>query len=353
MQEQLSPRQQVILRFLVEEYVESGRAVGSRTLTERYSLGVSPATVRNEMAVLERLGYIEHPHTSAGGVPTDQGFRHYVERYAVRSQLPASDQLMIRHQFRQVETQLEGWMQLAASVLAEIAGNLAIVTSPRSRQARLRHFEALSLQERLALLIVVTQDSSVTQSMLHLEEPATQPELRAVADRLNSELANLNAGEAQLFVSELEGLERLIGEQVLTALAAAESGERTDVRSEGFEYMVRQPEFAGDTDLRQIFRLMRGGTLLSILLPQLTDERGVQIFIGEENAPAILQPFGIVVASYGVGRHVTGLLGIVGPRRMPYERSISSVRYMADLMSDLMHDLYFEQLPGGENATPS
>lgn len=351
MHERLTERQQVILRFLVEEYVDSGRAVGSRTLTERYPLGVSPATVRNEMAVLERLGYIEHPHTSAGGAPTDQGFRHYVERYAVRSQLPATDQLTIRHQFRQVEAQLEGWMQLAATVLAEIAGNLAIVTSPHSRQARLRHFEALSLQERLALLIVVTQDSSVTQSMLHLEEPATQAELRAVADQLNAELANLNAAEAHLFIGDLSGLERLIGEQVLTALVAAESGERTEVRSEGFEYMVRQPEFAGDGDLRQIFGLMRGSTLLSILLPQLTEERGVQIFIGEENVHDILQPFGIVVASYGVDRRVTGLLGIVGPRRMPYERSISSVRYMADLMSDLMQDLYYDQLPGGESPT--
>lgn len=351
MNERLTERQQIVLRFLVEEYVESGRAVGSRTLTERYPMGVSPATVRNEMAMLERLGYIEHPHTSAGGVPTDQGFRYYVERYAVRSQLPATDQLTIRHQFRQVEAQLEGWMQLAATVLSEIAGNLAIITSPRSRQARLRHFEALSLQERLALLIVVTQDSSVTQSMLHLEESITQTELRAVSDRLNSELANLDAVEAQLFVDDLDGLERLIGEHVLTALAAAESGERTEVRSEGFEYMVRQPEFAGDGDLRQIFGLMRGSRLLSILLPQLTEERGVQIFIGEENVHDILQPFGIVVASYGVDRRVTGLLGIVGPRRMPYERSISSVRYMADLMSDLMQDLYYDQLPGGESAT--
>lgn len=341
---ELTNRQNRILRYLVEEYVSSGRPVGSKTLIEQYPLNVSSATVRNEMAVLESEGLVEHPHRSAGSIPTDKGLRQYVERYATASSLPTGDQLMIRHQFRQVESQLESWLHLAASVLAEIAGNLSMVTSPRNRQTRLRHFELLSLQPRVALLIVVTQDSAVSQSMIHLDEPVDQEVLSATADRLNAVLNNRTPVEAQEVISSLEDLDQVVASHVLSTLESSRAGERTEVRHEGLEYMVRQPEFQSDDELRGIFGLMRGGALLSLLLPQIDlTASGVQVFIGEENRVNALQPFGIVVSSYGIDERVTGLVGIVGPRRMHYARSISTVRYMADLMSDMMHELYYRE----------
>ncbi len=340
----LTERQQKILRFLIEEYVDASRAVGSRTLAENYPLNVSSATVRNEMSSLEKLGYIEHPHTSSGSIPTDHAYRFYVEQFTSGKRLPSSDQMMIRHQFRQVESQLESWLQLAASVLAEISGNLSLVTSPRNRVSKLRHFELLSLQDRIALLILVTQDSSVTQAMIHLDEPIQQSVLSESAGRLNELLVGKTATEILAESKKLKGFDQLVSQHLVTTLEANESGERTEVRHEGMEYIVRQPEFSsGSNELAQIFGLTRGGALLSMLLPQLSDQQGVQIFIGEENDAVMLHPFGIVVASYGVQEEVTGLLGIVGPRRMEYERSISSVSYMATLMSDLMSDLYYRE----------
>lgn len=339
--EQLTDRQHRILRYLVDEYVDTGKPVGSRTLTEMYPLDVSPATVRNEMAVLEELGLIEHPHRSAGSVPTDRGFRLYVERYAATSRLSTSDQIMIRHQFRQVESRLEGWLQLAASVLAEVSGNLSVVTSPRNRAARLRHFELLSLQPRLALLILVTQDSAVTQSMLHFDQPVEQTALSLVADRLNEAFANLTGSEIRTWLSQTSDLDRVVAEQLVAVLSGNDTWQRTDIRHEGLENMVRQPEFVIDSEMHRIFSLIRGGALVSLLLPQLDPSGDVQIFIGRENTSDALQPYGIVMATYGVDEELTGLLGIVGPRRMQYDRSISSVRYMADLMSDLMSDLYY------------
>lgn len=340
-QQQLTDRQHRVLRYLVEEYVDTGKAVGSRTLTDQYPLDVSPATVRNEMAVLEDLGLVEHPHRSAGSIPTDLGFRLYVERYAASSRLPTSDQITIRHQFRQVETRLEGWLQLAASVLAEVSGNLSLVTSPRNREARLRHFELLSLQPRLALLILVTQDSAVTQSMIHFEVPVEQEDLSAVADRLNNLFANHTGAAIHHWIDELDGLDRDVGEQLMRALSGNDTWQRTDIRHEGLEHMVRQPEFVGDSDMHSIFSLIRGGALVSLLLPQIDRSGDVQIFIGRENDSDVLTPYGVVMATYGVDEELTGLLGIIGPRRMHYDRSISSVRYMADLMSDLMSDLYY------------
>lgn len=337
----LTPRQQIVLRYLVDEYVESGRAVGSNTLVERYPLNVSPATVRNEMAALERLGFIQHPHTSAGRVPTDIGYRYYVEHFAHSSTLPQNDQIMIRHQFRQVESQLESWLQLTASVLAEISGNVSMVTSPHTTFSRLRHFELLSLQDRVALLILVTQDSSINQAMIHFGTPVTQGELSSAADRLNERLRDLSVVEVRNEVALLEGIDRAIGRQVARALASTEAGERSEVHHEGIEHLVRQPEFSTGEDLGSLFDLLRGGTILTALLPQLAADNDVQIFIGSENHADELRSFGIVVASYGIGNQVTGLVGILGPRRMQYDRSISSVRYMSQLVSDLMGDLYY------------
>jgi heat-inducible transcriptional repressor len=338
--DELTPRQHEILRLIVREYVQAGRAVGSKTLIDRYPLNVSSATVRNEMASLERKGYVQALHTSAGRVPTDRGYRYYVEQVASDSSLPAQDQIMIRHQFRQVEGQLDGWLELAASVLAGFARNVSLVTSPRTASSRLRHFELLALNDRAVLLILVTQESTVRQSMLHLTDEVQQESLSASADRLNALLGGLNTEEARRKVSALVGLDRLVAEHLLQALETTQSSDRAELHYQGLEHVLQQPEFAASDSSQQLFDLLRGGALLAELLPQLSAHDGLQVFIGEENRSEGLQSFGVVVATYGVDDEVTGLLGILGPRRMPYERSISSVRYMARLMSDLMRDLY-------------
>ncbi len=336
---ELTLRQREILRLIVKEYVQGSRAVGSHTLIERYPLRISSATVRNEMVSLERMGYIHQQHTSAGRVPTDRGYRFYVENYAVESALPPNDQIMIRHQFRQVETQLESWLQLAASVLAGFAQNVSLVTSPKPSASRLRHFELLSLNDRSVLLILVTQESTVRQGMLHLGDEIDQQTLSACADRLNLLLANLTADEARVKIADLAGLDRIVAEHVVAGLTSTQAS-ATELHYHGVEHALQQPEFAGSDASQRLFDLLRGGALLSELLPQLTHGDDIQVFIGEENRSEDLWPFGVVVATYGVDQEVTGLLGILGPRRMPYERSISSVRYMARLMSDLMRDLY-------------
>jgi heat-inducible transcriptional repressor len=342
--QELTARQREVLRLIVQEYVGGGRAVGSQTLIEHYPLNVSSATVRNEMAVLERLGFIQQLHTSAGRVPTDRGYRYFVEHFTADSSLPTHDQIMIRHQFRQVETQLESWLELAASVLAGFARNVSLVTSPRTAVPRLRHFELLSLQERAALLILVTQESTVHQAMLHFGEPVTQEALSQVADRLNAVLANLTVDEARARLTGVDGLDRLIGEHLIATLDASQASGRTELHYQGLEHALQQPELRGTDTAQQLFELLRGGQLLAELLPQLSEHHGLQIFIGQENRSEDLHPFGVVVATYGVDDEVTGLLGILGPRRMPYERSVASVRYMARLMSDLMRDLYNAQV---------
>lgn len=338
--EQLTPRQEQLLRLIVHDYVAGGRAVGSKALVGHYQLNVSSATIRNEMVELERQGLIEQPHTSAGRVPTDRGYRYYVEHLIGDPRLPVAEQMMIRHQFRQVETQLQSWMRLASSVLAHTTGNVSVVTAPRTQTARLKHFELVSIQERLILLVLVTQESVVKQVIVEWFEPVTQAMLRAVADDLNARYGGLGAGEIARAAERETGLAGLIAGQVAEILRELETATAVELQHAGLEHALQQPEFAGGQAAGQIVELLQGGAFLSALLPQVRAADDVQVFIGAENAADELQPYGIVVATYGVRHEVIGLLGVLGPRRMQYERSIGSVRYMAGLLSDLVGRLY-------------
>jgi len=335
----LTERQRAILKLVVQEYVATGRAVGSKTLTERYRVGVSSATIRNEMADLEHAGFLQQQHTSGGRIPTDRGYRYYVHRLMGAPELSSGDQIMIRHQFRQVEFQLDQWVEFAASVLAETAGNVSIVSAPRTLVARMRHFELIALQPRLALLILVTQETAVRQMMVHLPEDTEQAELSRLADSLVAETRGLSADEIEGQVAGVTDLARYVLEQITFGLRGLNSVERTQIRHSGIENILGQPEFAGE-EAQSVLDLLRGGTLLSAVLPQLSAGTDVQVFIGDENPTDALRRFGVVMATYGINGEVTGILGVLGPTRMSYWRSISSVRYMARLMSDLMEDLY-------------
>lgn len=343
--QRLTSRQERLLRLIVHEYISARKAVGSKALVDTYELPFSSATIRNEMVELERAGLIDHPHTSAGRVPTDRGYRYYVEHLIGDPRLPSSEQMTISHQFRQVEAQLEGWMQLAVTVLARSTGNVSVVTAPRTRatEARVKHFELVGIQEQVILLVLVTQESGVKQAFLHWHAAITQPELRQLADRLNARFTGRAASEIAAQGERESGLGQLVTEQVIERLRELDNATSVDLQHAGLEHALQQPEFAGGQAAGQIIDLLRGGGFLSALLPQVQPGGAaddVQVFIGSENSANELHPYGIVVATYGLRREVIGLIGVLGPRRMPYERSIGSVRYMAGVMSDLVGRFY-------------
>ncbi len=336
---QLTERQQGVLRLIIHEYVSDGRPVGSKHLTQQYQIGVSSATIRNEMAELEQKGYVEHLHTSGGRVPTDAGYRYFVRNLMNDVEVPPGDQIMIRHQFKQMETQLEDWPELAASILAGIAGNVSVVTAPRAAITRLRHLELISLQPRLALLILVTLESTVRQLMVHLPEEAAQEDLSALADDLNQSLRGLSAHEIKPICEQSQGLIATIMTQIESTLRMADAARQTPVRASGLENIVGQPGVE-NPDIQAVLDLAYGGGILHALLPQMEAGSSLRVFIGDEQLPGDLKRLGVIVSTYGVEGHVSGLLGVVGPTRMSYWRTISTVRYMSRLISDLVADLY-------------
>ena len=333
-----SERQRMILRLIVREYVATGRPVSSKTLVENSRIGVSSATIRNEMAALEEFGFLEHLHTSGGRVPTDKGYRYFVAHLMGDFELPSSEQLTILHQFRQVELQLEQWIELAAATLARAAGNVSLVSAPIPQSPRLRHIELVSLQPRLGLVILVTTDGAVRQVMVHWPEDADQEVLSPLADSLASALRGLSPEEVSGRTEGATGLARAALDQITAALHGMTT-RGAAVRHSGLEHVLSQPEFSDAAEAHELLALLGGGSFLSAMLPRLEEGPGVKVFIGQENPADELRRLGIVVSTYGVDGEVVGVLGVVGPTRMAYDRSISSVRYMARLMSNLMAEL--------------
>jgi heat-inducible transcriptional repressor len=291
------------------------------------------------MAALEEMGLLQVLHTSGGRVPTDAGYRYYVHNLMGEVELPAGDQIMIRHQFQQAADRLDGWVELAATVLASTSGNVSLVTAPRTVVPRLRHFELIQLQPAVALIVLVTFDSAVRQSMVHLSESTTQDSLSRLADALAPELRGMSAEEVERRIPGLGTVARAVLEQVAAMLHQFESAEQIEIRHSGLEHMVGQPDVA-NPDLQTMMSLVSSGGLMSALLPQITASGDVQVFIGSDDLPNGLQRFGVVLSPYGIEDVMTGVLGVLGPTRMSYWRTISTVRYMARLMSDLMADLH-------------
>ncbi len=348
----LSDRQERILRLLVREYTATTRAVGSKTVVERGGLDISSATVRNDMALLERHGFIQQAHTSGGRTPTDAGYRYYVERLMDQPKLSTNEQMLIRHQFHQVEVHLDEWVKLAASVLARVAGNVSVVTTPRARLPRVKNVELISVQERTALLVLVTREGAVRQTMVTLPEIADQANLRAVADRASTRLANLGRDEVQTVAEGLQGIDRIVAEESARMLRNLEEAMSAEVVHDGLGNILQQPEFGEQERAGRLIEMLRGGALLTALLPQLlvaTEDaeriNSVQVIIGAENRWDSLRDFGIVLATYGIPSEVTGLVAVLGPTRMYYERTISSVRYVSEVLSDLLTELYTTRDP--------
>jgi heat-inducible transcriptional repressor len=336
----VTERQEYLLGLLVRTYVETGLPVGSKTLVERYDLELSAATVRNELAALDENGYLTQLHTSAGRIPTEAGYRYFVQRLVGEFELPENEQQMIRHQFHQARLDLNQWMRLAAAVLAHASHGASIVTAPRPQQSRFKHLQLIATQGRLVLMVVVLFGGEVKQQMLTLAEPVSQPRLAQVTAQLNALLENLTHDEVTARFSQLEDeLVRDVTRLILDLLKRADSRGITDFYRDGLANILE------DEGTRQAVRILEERTLLATVLSETLDPavRGVQVVIGGEGRWEALKDCTIILSRYGVDEQLSGAVAVLGPTRMPYGRNISAVRYVAGLMSGLVYEYYLEQ----------
>jgi heat-inducible transcriptional repressor len=347
----LSQRKQQILRVLVEEYIHTATPVASETLVRKYGLRFSSATVRHELAGLEETGLIYQPHTSAGRVPTDLGYRYFVEHLMQESALSLAEQRLIRHQFYQVQDQLDQWVRLTASIMARLLHSAAVMTPPRASEGRLKHFEVLAVTDLSAHLVLVLTDGTVKQQRLLLEVSIEQEELSGIAVRLNRLYQNSCAKDIEeiLQTQALSPLERLISTTIAHILEQHGDVLGDVFYREGVVNILDQPEYTRmgpeedrNERVRKVMEVLEQNRFLPVLASQLRSSDGVQVIIGGENQWDEMKDVSMVVARYGQEGKVGGLLGVIGPTRMQYGRAIAVVRYMANVMNELLAEYGYE-----------
>ncbi len=338
---ELTERQKRTLELIVRNYIQTGTPIGSKALVEH--LKVSSATIRNEMSTLEAAGLITSPHTSAGRVPTEAGYRYFVQRLLSGGQLSLIERRMIAHQFHQAPLDIVEWMRLSAAVLAHTAQSASLITAPVSQSNRFKHLELIATQGRMVLLVLVLHNGDVRQRMLTLAEPLSQDQLSQTAARLTHLAAGLTAAQLREKRFDLSSLEQEVIELVITLMERADTP--GPVYRDGLTELLGQ--FDQDAGAEQALRVLEEQTTLWDLINEAAPTMGnVRVVIAGEGRWKDISLLSIILSRYGVDGQATGTLGVLGPTRMRYGRAISAVQYVAGLMSNLMLGIYSEELTG-------
>jgi len=334
----LTGRREAILRIIVEDYLSGAAPVASKTIVDKYGLKVSPATIRNGMAHLEQEGYITRPHHSAGSVPTDEAYHYYVESVIEDMELPLAEQYMIYEVFRETKEGLEQWLKLAVVWLAHFVHNIALVTYPKASQCRLKHLDLVALQDFVALLILVLHEANVRQQVLSFDRRITQDELTRLANKLNAAYAGMTRSEILASRLELSSEEKQITRCLVDVMATEGKLEYGRPYLEGLHLMLGQPEFANNPRTLNILEVLEEGDWLRNIFCQELDKgkvKGrVKIIIGEENPEEALRDLSLLISQYGVPDKASGIVGVLGPKRMDYARAISSLNCFSTLLSN-------------------
>jgi heat-inducible transcriptional repressor len=341
----LSERQSRILKLVVERYVDAGRPVGSRALSNRDDVDWSPSTVRAELATLEEGGFLTHPHTSAGRVPTDAGYRFYVEHLLAhqdRLPQPAPSELGLSRMRREVDTAIRE----TTAALSQITDLVALVTAPPLHTATIHRVEVLRLQPRVVMVVVIASNGGVTKRVFTFESEVDHGLVEWAGSYLNERLAGLGLG-ARMAVDRLRDPE--LGSKE-TAFLAEIAGAFTDLDEsaedtlyvDGTARLLSEEHFADVPHADDLMRALERRVNVLRALRTVLDRRSVFVWIGDENPAPELRSVSVVGANYGLGYRNLGAVGIIGPLRMDYETAIASVRGAAGELSRLFETVYDE-----------
>lgn len=335
----LSPRRETILKTILGEYIATAVPVPSDVVTRVHGLGVSAATVRHEMAILEEEGYISRPHLSAGGVPTDKGYRYHVEALTGTPELPLETKRTMRRQFTSVGRDVDVWTRLTAQMLAEVASNMALVTLPRTIQTRIRNLQLVYLDELLVMQVLVLQEARLRKELVPLTEPVSEEDINRVSGKLNSHVKGLSYHEVLDRSIETTPLEKDVLDVALRILQEEDQASFADYIIEGLRHLIDQPEFRDASQVHDLIEALESRRLAQAILTESPGVGEIRVVIGAENREDALKPMSLVIMQYGVRSQVFGTISIVGPIRMHYEKTIAGVNYLSSLMSEMLEEV--------------
>jgi len=335
----ITERQKRILSLIIHEHIRSADPVGSNYLVEAYRLDLSSATVRNEMAALTDAGYLRQPHTSAGRVPTEAGYRFFVGQLMRESAIPENLRYTIIHQFSQMRNDVKQWMRLAASVLASQTHAASLITAPQPEEVRMKHLELIATHGRQVLAILVLEGGQINQQILTLDEPTSQEQLSRISNKFTEKFGGKGIHAMNADRDTMSPLESAVMAWMEDELVRSERLPTGEIYMDGITNVLAEPEFADSEEARRALRLLDERSALQDLIAKtILPESigGVQVLIGGEGSLDELQQCSVILSKYGAPGTAMGTLGILGPMRMSYGRSISMVRFLSGILSDFV-----------------
>ncbi len=338
---ELNERGRAILEAIVDDYIASGEPVGSRAVTRRHNMNISPATVRNVMADLEEMGFLASPHTSAGRVPTEQGYRYYVDSLLQIRDLTRQEKQTIEKHYLGRKGTVEALLQETGKALSSLSSYAGIVMVPKFTSTVFRHIEFVRLSGGRALVIFVSQSGLVQNKLIELDEDLSQRELEQMTNYLNETLSGMNIQEArEKIAAEMKREKALYDKLMKKALELSGQALEEDIEGkvfiEGASSFLELPEFAEVGQMKKLFQAFEQKSRLVELLDKSQEAGGVQIFIGSANSYNQIEGCSLITSSYQNVHGTIGTLGVIGPNRMSYSKVIPIVDYTAKLVSRLL-----------------
>ena len=327
-------RRETVLRVIIEDYITRAAPVASSTIVEKYGLNVSPATIRNDTAYLEREGYVIHPHRSAGSIPTDKAYRYYVELIGEEIELPYVEQYLVHQISQEAKDELEQWLRTVAALLARVVHNLVVITTPKAVRCRIKHLDLVGLQDFMALLIVVLYEAKVRRQVLSFTRKVSQDELTKLANKLTSVYSGMTGSEILTRTERLSPEERQISECLAEIMGAQDKLDYGEPYLGGLRLLLSQPEFVNSPRILGILEVLEGEDWIKNIFSQESSKRKVKVVIGEENPEPALQDLSLLASQYGVPDKASGIVGVIGPKRMDYAKAISSLSCLSALLSN-------------------
>ena len=341
----LDERKEVLLYAVVREYIMSAQPVGSKKLVNRYGLNVSSATVRNELAFLEEMGFLTHPHTSAGRIPTEKGYRLYVDSLVDEDGLQPAEEKSISRFYSVLSKEIENLMRETSGLLANITNYLAVVFAPTLKKSTLKHVDLVLMHSRVVLVVVVTNTGWVAKRILELQEVVAESDLEEVEKILNERLNGLDFNEIYMRGRvELRGLvpgKWPLAERVIDEIAdSLREREHRRIFLDGTANLLRHPEFESLEKIQRLLEVLEEGYSLLRFMEGVLESDQVIVTIGSENKWVEFRDCSLVVSSYRAIGENLGIVGILGPVRMDYPRAISTVQCIAKNLTFALESLW-------------
>jgi heat-inducible transcriptional repressor len=336
----LDERKKKILQAIINDYILTAEPVGSRTIARKYNLGVGPATIRNEMADLELLGFIEQLHTSSGRVPSEKGYRFYVDSLLAPMSVSEEDREMLTRWYQAKSLKMEEVFQETARMISHMTHNISLVSAPQLTGCKFKYLQFLPLDEQRVIAVIVTDTGYVDNKIMMVPEGATEEDLRRISESINRRLSGMSIGAIKRSIveqarDEIIPNEKMVTSAIDTIMDVMTARQKEKVYLGGTTQMLQQPEFRNVDKIQTMLSVLEEESRLNDILQEGAED-GIIVKIGQENKCSDIHNCSVVQATYRIDGEVVGKVAVLGPTRMEYGRIIALLKFMHTHLGNLL-----------------